>query len=152
MAAASAEDRALIRESARAFLADHSALAAVRRSMETELGYDRALWEQVAGELGWQGVALDEEHGGLGLGWGGLALLMEEMGASLFCSPFLATVCLAGAVIREGGSAAQKAEYLPAIAAGSLTAALAYAEPAGRGGVDGIQVKAHRDGDNYVLD
>jgi alkylation response protein AidB-like acyl-CoA dehydrogenase len=148
MAAASAEDRALIRDSARAFLVDHSASAAVRRSMETELGYDRALWERVAGELGWPGVAIAEEHGGLGLGWGELALLMEEMGASLFCSPFLATVCLAGAAIREGGSSAQKAEFLPAVAAGSLTAALAYAEP----GRDGIQAEAKRDGDAYILD
>src|SRR5579871_4767793 len=108
MASASSEDRALIRESARGFLADNSPSAAVRKSMETELGYDPALWERVAGELAWQGVAIDEAYGGLGLGWGEVAILMEEMGASLFCSPFLATVCLAGAVIREGASRSEE--------------------------------------------
>jgi alkylation response protein AidB-like acyl-CoA dehydrogenase len=147
MASASPEDRALIRDSARAFLADNSPSAAVRRSMETELGYDPALWERVAGELAWQGVAIDEAHGGLGLGWGELAILMEEMGASLFCSPFLATICLAGAVIREGASEAQKSEWLPAMASGALTAALAYAEP----GRNEIAAEARADGDSFVL-
>ncbi|HLG88711.1 MAG TPA: acyl-CoA dehydrogenase family protein [Alphaproteobacteria bacterium] len=147
MASASSEDRALIRESARAFLADNSPSAAVRKSMETEHGYDPALWERVAGELAWQGVAIDEAHGGLGLGWGELAILMEEMGASLFCSPFLATICLAGAVIREGGSDAQKSQWLPTIASGTLTAALAYAEP----GTNDIRTEARTDGDSFVL-
>ena len=146
MASASAEDRTLIRDSARAFLADNSPSAAVRKSMETALGYDRTLWERVAGELGWPGVAIAEEHGGLGLGWGEVALLMEEMGASLFCSPYLATVCLASAAITAAGSEAQKAEWLPAIAAGSLTAALAY------GAAGGTKVEAKRDGSGFVLD
>ena len=149
MASASSEDRALIRESARVFLADNSPSAAVRKSMEAALGYDAALWERVAGELGWQGVAIDEAHGGLGLGWGEIAILMEEMGASLFCSPFLATVCLAGAVIREGASDAQKSEWLPAIASGALTAALAYAEP--EPGTAEIRMEARTDGDGFVL-
>ena len=85
--------------------------------MATDLGYDRDVWQRVAGELGWPAVPMDEDHGGLGLGLGETALLMEEMGAALFCSPFFATVCLAGSAIRLGGSEDQKAEWLPAIAA-----------------------------------
>jgi len=149
--AASAEDRALIRESALSFLADHSSSADVRRWMATDLGYDRALWERVAGELGWPGLPLAEEHGGLGLGWGELALLMEEMGASLFCSPFFATICLAGVAIRDHAGPAQQAEWLPAMAAGSLTGALAYAEPGGRPGAHAIAAEARADGDGFVL-
>ena len=118
MGVSSADDRRLIRDSARDFLADHSASADVRRWMETDLGYDRALWTRVAGELGWPGLPIGEDHGGLGLGWGELALLMEEMGASLFCSPFFSTVCLAATAIRLGGSAAQKAEFLRKISDG----------------------------------
>lgn len=152
MAAASAEDRVLIRESARSFLADHSTSANVRRWMATDLGYDRTLWERVAGELGWPGVPIAEEQGGLGLGWSEIALLMEEMGARLFCSPFFATVCLAGTAIRLGGSNAQKSEWLPAIADGSLTAALAATERGGGNDGGGIAAKARRDGDGFVLD
>ena len=132
MVSASAEDRALFRDSARGFLADNATGADVRRWMASDLGYDPEIWGRVAGELGWPALPVDEEHGGLGLGLSETALLMEEMGAALFCSPFFATVCLALPAIRLAGSAAQKAEYLPAIAAGELTATLALTEKTGR--------------------
>jgi alkylation response protein AidB-like acyl-CoA dehydrogenase len=151
MSAASAEDRALFRDSARGFLADNATTADVRRWMATDLGYDREVWSQVAGELGWPAVPMDEDHGGLGLGLNETALLMEEMGAALFCSPFFATVCLAGSAIRLGGSEAQKSEYLPAIAAGELTAALALTEKTGRIDAAAIQAEAKADGDYFLL-
>jgi alkylation response protein AidB-like acyl-CoA dehydrogenase len=151
MSAASAEDRALFRDSARGFLADNATSADVRRWMATDLGYDRDIWQRVAGELGWPAVPMDEDHGGLGLGLGETALLMEEMGAALFCSPFFATVCLAAPAIRLGGSDAQKGEYLPAIAAGELTAALALTEKTGRIDAAAIQAEAKADGESYIL-
>jgi alkylation response protein AidB-like acyl-CoA dehydrogenase len=151
MSAASAEDRALIRDSARGFLADNATTADVRRWMSTDLGYDRDVWQRVAGELGWPAVPVAEDYGGLGLGLGETALLMEEMGAALFCSPFFATVCLAGSVIGLGGSAAQQAEWLPAIAGGELTATLALTEKTGRVDVAAIQAEYKVDGDSYIL-
>src|SRR5271154_4215193 len=151
MSAASAEDRALIRDSARGFLADNATTADVRRWMATDLGYDRDVWQRVAGELGWPAVLVAEDHGGLGLGLSETALLMEEMGAALFCSPFFATVCLAGSAIALGGSEAQKGEWLPAIAGGELTATLALTEQSGRIDSDAILTEAKADGDSYIL-
>src|SRR5271168_3710434 len=151
MSAASAEDRALIRDSARGFLADNATTANVRRWMATDLGYDREVWQRVAGELGWPAVPMDEDHGGLGLGLGETALLMEEMGAALFCSPFFATVCLAGSAIALGGSEAQKGEWLPAIAVGELTATLALTEKTGGIDAASIQAECKADGDGFVL-
>jgi alkylation response protein AidB-like acyl-CoA dehydrogenase len=148
LTAASPEDRAAIRESARSFLADHATSADVRRWMATDLGYDIEIWRRVAGELGWPGVPLEEVHGGLGLGLGETAILMEEMGASLFCAPFLATICLAGAALQLGGNEEQKAEFLPAIAAGELTAALAVTGQ----GADGVTAEYRNDGGHYRLD
>jgi alkylation response protein AidB-like acyl-CoA dehydrogenase len=146
MTAASPEDRAMIREQARGFLADAATGANTRKWMATELGYDHDIWARVAGELGWPGVPLGEDYGGLGLGLGETALLMEEMGAAAFCSPFFATVCLAGAAIRLGGGEARKAEILPAIASGELTAALVASE-----GPAGVPIEYRRDGESYVL-
>src|SRR5882724_7940535 len=151
MPAASAEGRALFRDSARGFLADNATTADVRRWMATDLGYDRDVWSRVAGELGWPAVPVAEDHGGLGLGLSETALLMEEMGAALFCSPFFATVCLAGATIALGGSEAQKAEWLPAIAGGELTATLALTEKTGRVDAAAIQAECKVDGDSYIL-
>jgi alkylation response protein AidB-like acyl-CoA dehydrogenase len=98
----------------------------------------------VAGELGWPGVSVAEDYGGLGLGLGETTLLMEEMGAAVFCSPFFATVCLAGAAIRLAGDPVQQAEFLPAIASGELTATLVASQ-----GPVGLDYR--RDGDAYVL-
>jgi alkylation response protein AidB-like acyl-CoA dehydrogenase len=151
MASASLEDRALFRDSARGFLADTATTADVRRWMATELGYDRDVWQRVAEELGWPAVPMAEDFGGLGLGLGETALLMEEMGAALFCSPFFATVCLAGTAIAVGGSETQKGEWLPAIAGGELTATLALTEKTGRIDSDAILTEAKADGDSYIL-
>ncbi len=147
MPSASAEDRALIRDSARAFLGDNATSANVRRWMATDLGYDPAIWRRVAEELGWPGVPVAEDYGGLGLGLAETALLMEEMGAAVFCSPFFATVCLAATALRLGGSDLQKEEYLPSIALGELTATLAASE-----GKQGVTLSCRREGDVFVLD
>ncbi len=119
--------------------------------MATDLGYDREIWGRVAGELGWPAVPVDEDHGGLGLGLSETALLMEEMGASLLCSPFFATVCLAVPAIGLAGSEEQKGAYLPAIAAGELTATLALTEKTGRIDAASIQAEAIPDGDSFIL-
>ena len=60
------EDQAMIRESAQSYLADASNSAAVRNAMASQAGYDAGVWQTIAGELGWCGIAIDEAHGGLG--------------------------------------------------------------------------------------
>ncbi len=152
MTAASREDRALFRDSARSFLTDCATSADVRRWMRTDRGWDPDLWTRVAGELGWQGVPLPEEFGGLGLGWAETALLMEEMGASLFCSPFFATICLAATAIRLGRATALKERYLPGIASGEMTAALAAGEAGSNAPFDAITLVATPVDGGFVLD
>jgi len=144
-------DQLQLRDTARAFLAAHSGSAAVRSAMATERGYDAALWQRIAGELGWPAVIIPEAHGGLGLGQVELMVLMEAMGAALLCAPFFSTVCLGANALVTAGTDAQQAEWLPAIAAGTTTAALAHAEPVGRWDADGITTTAHPDGSDVVL-
>ncbi len=151
MSSASAEDRAAFRDSARQFLADTATGADVRRWMATDLGYDAEVWQRVAGELGWPAVPVPEAYGGLDLGLRETALLMEEMGAACFCSPFLATVGLGVSALVLGGTHEQKDEYLPLIASGELTATLALTEKSGRIDADGIAAEYKADGDSYVL-
>ena len=148
---ASAEDRALFRDSARQFLTDNATGADVRRWMATDLGYDVEVWSRVAGELGWPAVPVPEAYGGLDLGLRETALLMEEMGAACFCSPFLATVALGATALVLGGTHEQKDEYLPLIASGELTATLALTEKSGRIDAEGVAAEYTADGDSYVL-
>lgn len=121
------EDQQLIRESAADFLAQASDSAAVRRVLDSDIGYDPALWAQMAGELGWCATAIPEAHGGLGLGTVELVLLMEQMGRRLACAPFFSTVALASTALLQAGNEAARDQWLPKIAAGELRATLALA-------------------------
>ncbi|MGH8455473.1 MAG: acyl-CoA dehydrogenase family protein [Stenotrophobium sp.] len=116
------DDQLMIRDAAESFLADVSDSAAVRKAMAGEHGYDEAVWRRIAGELGWCGIAVPEEHGGLGLGAVELVLVQEQIGRRLLCAPFFSTVCLAANILNEVGTAEAQARYLPSLAAGSLRA------------------------------
>jgi alkylation response protein AidB-like acyl-CoA dehydrogenase len=63
------EEQDEFRKSVRRFLEQNSSSADVRRLMETDQGYDPAVWQQMAGQLGLQGLALPEEYGGSGYGF-----------------------------------------------------------------------------------
>jgi len=146
------EDQNALRESARAFLADHSSSEKVRAAMASELGFDRGVWTRIAQEMGWTGITIGEEYGGLGLGYVELVALLEEMGAHLLCSPFFSTICLGANVLAVAANEEQKAEYLPGIAAGDAIATLALTEASGRWDASGIAATARRDGSSFVLD
>ncbi|GIX48760.1 MAG: acyl-CoA dehydrogenase [Candidatus Tectimicrobiota bacterium] len=136
------DEQEMLRQTARAFLAEHCPSQVVRQLMEDERGYSPDLWRKMA-ELGWLGLAFPEAYGGQGLGFVDLTVILEEMGAALLPSPFLSTVVLAGQAILIGGSEAQKQAYLPRIAAGDLLATLALTEPSGRFDAEGVsEVKA----------
>ena len=110
----------------RRFLEQKSSSADVRRLMETDEGYDPAVWQQMAEQLGLQGLALPEEYGGSGYGFVEQVVVLEEMGRALLCAPYFSTVVLAahGAAGESGDEAAQK-DLLPGIADGSTIATLA---------------------------
>ncbi|MDH4116268.1 MAG: acyl-CoA/acyl-ACP dehydrogenase [Acidimicrobiia bacterium] len=139
-----------LRRYAAQWLADKSASASVRELMETEEGFDRALWREAA-EMGWQAMAIPEGYGGAGFGFLELVVLLEEQGAALFPSPFFSTVVLAATALLEAGSEEQKTTWLPRIASGEVVATLAVTEPSGDWTESGIQAIARRTGDGWVL-
>jgi alkylation response protein AidB-like acyl-CoA dehydrogenase len=121
------EDLNFLRDEARKFLAEQCPTKAVRRILEGNGTYDRALWERVA-QMGWLGAGVPEEHGGAGLGHEGLCVLAEELGRAIAPIPFASSVYLATEAIVAHGTDAQKAHYLPKLAAGELIGTLAIAE------------------------
>jgi alkylation response protein AidB-like acyl-CoA dehydrogenase len=128
----SAAELAELRDSVRDFLAAKSGEQSLRAAIDTERGYDDSLWQQMAGQLGLPGLSLPEEYGGDGFGFTELQVVLAEMGRFLVPSPFLASVVLAaGAILATGDEVAARA-FLPGIASGKTTAALAVAESAGR--------------------
>ena len=144
-------DQEMIRDTAESFLAEASSSAAVRAAMETETGFDPTLWAQVGQELGWCATPIPEAYDGLGLGSVELVLLMEQMGRRLLCAPFFATVGLAAQVLLEVADDAAKQRYLPAIAAGELTATVALARDGMDWQPDGLNAAIGVGADGNVL-
>src|SRR3954449_1782129 len=140
-----------LRSSVRRFLEQKSSSAEVRRLMETEEGYDPAVWSQMAEQLGLQGLALPEEYGGSGYGFIEQIVVLEEMGRSLLCAPYFSTVVLAATALLESGDEAAQKDLLPGIADGSTIATLAWVENASSWDTSSIATTASRSGDGYTL-
>ncbi|MGJ7525424.1 acyl-CoA dehydrogenase family protein [Variovorax sp. GB1P17] len=121
-------DQRMIRDAAADFLAAQSPSGAVRQAMESERGFDPALWTRMGVEMGWCALPIAEDCGGLALSWVEVALLLEQMGRRLVCSPYFATVCLAATALQQSGNPTACAAWLPRIADGTLRATLAFGE------------------------
>ncbi|MGX9792778.1 acyl-CoA dehydrogenase family protein [Mycobacterium sp. MMS18-G62] len=111
-----------LRAAVRKFLEVTSPSSRVRELMDT--GHDHEVWRQMAGELGLHGIAIPEEWGGAGAGFAELAVVFEEMGAALLCSPFFSTVGLAVQAILSSGDRDAMADYVPSLVDGASTATL----------------------------
>lgn len=145
------DEQLMIQESAAGFLAAASDSAAVRAAMASPQGFDKELWRQIAEELCWPGLMIPEQYGGVGLGFVEQAILLEQMGQHLLCSPFFASACLATPALLLGDNEALRQHWLPELAAGSLTATLAFRES--RDGCHAAeQPRATRNGDGWRLD
>jgi alkylation response protein AidB-like acyl-CoA dehydrogenase len=141
MASLSPEERAALRDSVSRLLADHSTESDVRRTMETEAGYDADLWRKLA-DMGVVGLVVEEAYGGAGAGPLELELVMEEAGAALLCSPLLSSGVLAAELLRALGDEDAKARLLPGIAAGTTIATVAMTGTRGEWTEDSIEVHA----------
>ncbi|HEX6476456.1 MAG TPA: acyl-CoA dehydrogenase family protein, partial [Acidimicrobiales bacterium] len=146
------EEQEELRRSVRRFLDDKSPIPEVRRLMETTDGYDPAVWAQMGTQLGLQGLAIPEEHGGSGFTYVELIVVLEEMGRSLLCAPYFATIALAANAILSSGDDGAKKELLPGIATGDTIATLAFTEDNGRWDEEGIATTATKAGDGWTLD
>ncbi len=138
-----------LRAAVREFLRGASPSTTVRRLMATEMGYDEGVWRQMACELGLHGIAVPEEWGGAGAGMPELAVVFEEMGAALLCSPFFSTVALATQAILTSGDRAAMEEFLPAFVDGTTTATLILNGQLNAWDRADVTLTAAPDGDRY---
>jgi alkylation response protein AidB-like acyl-CoA dehydrogenase len=140
------------RSNLRRLLADRSPTKEVRRLMETDHGYERDRWRAIDDALGLTALRIPEAYGGYGLAFGDQGIVLEEMGRALLCAPYFATAVLAVGAIMNAGSEAEKQALLPGIAAGDITATLAWVEDNGRWDAEGTTLTATPDGGDFVLD
>ncbi|MEJ8568170.1 acyl-CoA dehydrogenase family protein [Elongatibacter sediminis] len=113
------EEQTMLRDSAREFLQQRAPVQHLRslRDDESATGMCADLWREMT-ELGWPAIAIDESDGGLGFGFTGLGIVLQETGRTLTPSPLLTSAMMSAAAIRHGASATQRETWLPDIAAG----------------------------------
>lgn len=123
------EDQLMFREAAKRFAAERAPLSQLRqlRDGDDPIGFSREVWKQMA-DMGWAGVLIPEEHGGVGFGFVGAGLVAEEIGRNLSMTPMLSSAVLGATALIKGGTKAHKEQWLPAVASGDALFALAIDE------------------------
>lgn len=125
------EEQVMLHDAAQSWARKKSPVTAFRKMRDsgTAINYDKDVWQEIS-EMGWPGVVVPEEFGGVGFGYRAMGLILEEMGRTLTASPLIASALAGASAIVLGGSAQQKSEWLPGIADGSVIATLAVDEGA----------------------
>jgi alkylation response protein AidB-like acyl-CoA dehydrogenase len=143
------EEQTMLRDTARSFMAEEGAIAKQLRryrDMNCKDGFGHALWRQF-GEMGFNGILVDEADGGLGLGHVEAGIVLEEIGRNLTPSPFLITAI---AVVEALKGTSLRTRWMPGILAGETVAALAVDEgPKHR--PESIAMRAERAGNGFRL-
>ena len=142
------EEQAQLIDIAAAFCRDKSPIDKVRALIEDTQGYADGVWQEMV-ELGWTGIGIPEDFGGIGLGAGELVPLVEYMGRALLNTPFAASALAAQALLK-GGTTAQKETLLPAMAAGAISV-LALSEDHADWDLEHLTCLAKEAGDKLVL-
>ena len=143
------EEQIDVRDLARKILEDRVDNDSLREIEKQEERYDPELWKTLA-EAGLLGIAVAEEHGGMGFDFETLCLLVEECGRTLAPVPAIASLVYGALPVQEFGSDEQRARLLPGLVRGDLLLSAAFAEP---GADDPLSpaAKAVRKGDGWVL-
>jgi alkylation response protein AidB-like acyl-CoA dehydrogenase len=141
------DDQTVLQDTIRDFVAEHAPVSHMRalRDAEDATGFSRDLWKQFA-EMGFTGILIGEDQGGLGLGHVEAGVVLEQIGRNLSPSPFLTTAVAAVEALKGTGQAER---WFPGIIAGETVAALAIDEAAKHR--DSIAMTAERAGNGFKL-
>ena len=151
MSVGSSQEHDELRQVVREFLTQRSPSSEVRRLIAAGEGRDDEVWAMLTGQLGLSGIAVPARYGGAGYGPVELGIVLEEMGRALLVAPYFSTVVLAGQALAASGDEEAMARWLPGIADGSLTAALAIAEESGSWDLADVTATAEPAGDGWTV-
>ncbi|WP_324262410.1 acyl-CoA dehydrogenase [Altererythrobacter sp. H2] len=145
------DDQAMLAETASQFMAEEGSIGKQLRhwrDRECKDGFGHALWKQMA-EMGFTGILVGEEDGGMGMGHVEAGIVLEEIGRNLTPSPFLTSAVLAATALKHG-SADLKGRYLPGLLSGDSVFAVAIDEGA-KHRPERIRTRAEKSGNGFRL-
>ncbi|WP_280492183.1 acyl-CoA dehydrogenase family protein [Nocardia asiatica] len=144
------DEQVMLRDTVRDLLARTYDAESRLKVVDSELGWSREVWRQLA-ELGVLGLSFAEEDGGVGAGPVETMVVLEEVGRRLAPEPILDAVLVPGGLITAVGSAEQRQRILPEVASGAKLLAFAHAEPGVRWPSTELATTAAAQGDSYTL-
>ena len=143
-------DQLLVRDTVRQFM--ETEMRPVLREYERAEKFPEAEIRRL-GELGCCGMLIPEEYGGAGTDTVTYALMLEEV--ARVCASTAVTLSVtnsvAAAPILNYGTEAQRKKYLPRLARGEILGGFCLTEPAAGSDAAGIQTRAARSGESYIL-
>ncbi|SFP35681.1 acyl-CoA dehydrogenase family protein [Sphingomonas rubra] len=140
------EDRQMLADTLRRFLAERAGIEARNKAAYGDTGYDPQVWAGLA-ELGVIGALFGEEVGGFGGAGHDITVVFEEIGRALAVEPFLGALMVGRAL-----AAAGRTDEIERLIAGTVVPALAHAEPQDRADGAPLASVARRDGDGWTID
>lgn len=145
------EEQSMFRDAVERFASERAPVSQLRKLRDSRdaTGFDRDVWKEMA-DMGWAGVLVPEEFGGVGFGHVGAGLIAEEIGRNLSATPMLSTSVLGVTALLKAGTEAHKQSLLPQVAAGDLLLALG-ADECGRHSPFSIAMRAIGTGSKYQL-
>ena len=145
------EDQAMLAETAEQFMAEQGGIQKQLRhwrDRNCKDGFGHELWKQFA-EMGFTGILVGEDHGGLDMGHVEAGIVLEEIGRNLTPSPFLSSSVLAATALQHGSDDV-KTRWLPDMVAGEKVYAVAIDEGA-KHRPERIACKAEKSGNGFRL-
>ena len=144
-------EQEMLRDSAKDFAEQRTPVNHFRslRDNKDPHNWDKEIWKEMV-DLGWSGILIPEEFGGSDFGLAGISVIMQEVGKTLTPSPLLATAVLGASAIASYGTQEQKSKYLPMIASGEITTAVAVDEESHHRPFNTVST-AKAEGDKWVL-
>ncbi len=145
------EEQQLLKDTAKEFVQKNAPISHFRelRDKEDKLGYSKKLWKDMV-QLGWSGILIPEEYGGVDFGMVGLGCILEETGRKLVPSPLFSTALVGASLLAIAGNDKQKKEFLPKVAEGKLITAFALEESSRHDPLT-IETYCKKEGDKLIL-
>lgn len=125
------DEQQMLRDSVARFVREAYAPENRRALGDGPEGFSRQHWKQFA-DLGWLGLSLPEDVGGLACEFVDTAILMEEFGRGLVLEPYMTSAVLCARILDRSASTAHRVPLLSKIISGELLVALAHFEDGGR--------------------
>ncbi|HEY95927.1 MAG TPA: acyl-CoA dehydrogenase family protein [Dehalococcoidia bacterium] len=144
------ESEQILRKSALDFLKRDAPKEVVQVLQETDTGVTDVLWQKVV-DMGWLGIIIPEEYGGVGSTLTSAGVLFEALGTGPLPGPYFSSGILGASIILEAASEEQKQRILPEVAEGRIILALALTEESYRWEPDAIQMSAEEKDGEFTL-